>query len=169
MLFVRYKFQHIENNNTTPRIHFCITRARLTLIDNTTKWRSVKSLWHKPLSCTIRCLISAFHTCTPGSRNYLALCKDKDQQLEPNALRAISLDSHTPRTAPALVPPGLFYQRPVKSLPFNDTPYECSFGSGGFLGIKEWSSTCTCSTCATCVCVICENDPMCCVGIMFAR
>ena len=44
-----------------------ITRARLTLVDNTTKWRSVKSLWHKLLWRTICCLKSAFHTYTPGT------------------------------------------------------------------------------------------------------
>ena len=67
MLFVRYKFRHIEHNNTTLHTFFqFITRARLTLIDDTTKWRSVKSLWHRLLWCTI-CLKSAFRTCTPGT------------------------------------------------------------------------------------------------------
>ena len=41
-----------------------IARARLTLVDDTTKRRSVESLWHKLLWCTICCLKSAFYTCT---------------------------------------------------------------------------------------------------------
>ena len=43
-----------------------ITRVPLTLVEVTKRWRSVKSLRHKLLWCTICCLKSAFHTCTPG-------------------------------------------------------------------------------------------------------
>ena len=44
-----------------------ITRARLTLIDDTTKRPNVKSLQHKMFCCTMCCLKSTFHTCTPSS------------------------------------------------------------------------------------------------------
>ena len=69
MFFVWYKFQHIEHNNTTLRTHFSkfITRARLTLVDDTTKWRSVKSLQHQLLWCTICCLKSALDTFAPSN------------------------------------------------------------------------------------------------------
>ena len=45
-----------------------ITRSRLTLVDDTTKWHSVKSLKHKLVCCTICCLKCAFHPFTPGKR-----------------------------------------------------------------------------------------------------
>ena len=62
MLFVRYKFRHIEHN-TAPRTHFSnLSRVRLWHLSMTTKWRSFKSLWHKLLRCTISCPKSAFHT-----------------------------------------------------------------------------------------------------------
>ena len=66
MLFLGYKYRHIEHNNTMHTL-FQISLVRLTLIDEATKWRSVKSLWHKLLWCTISCLKFAFHTCTPGN------------------------------------------------------------------------------------------------------
>ena len=47
--------------HTFPNYHSCAT-----LVDDTIKWRSVKSSWHKLLSCAICCLKSAFHTCAPG-------------------------------------------------------------------------------------------------------
>ena len=65
MPFVRHKFQHVEHNTTHTLFQF-ITRARLTLVDDTTKWRSIKSLQRKLHGCAICCLKSAFHTCTPG-------------------------------------------------------------------------------------------------------
>ena len=48
------------------RLFQFITSARLTLVDDTTQSRCVKSLQHKLLWCTICCLESAFNTCTPG-------------------------------------------------------------------------------------------------------
>ena len=71
MLFVRYKFQHIEHNNTSPRIHFPnLSLVRVWRLLKTTKWRSVKSLQHKLLRCAICCLKSSFRTCTPGIRAF---------------------------------------------------------------------------------------------------
>ena len=66
MLFVQYKFRHVDEHNTIHTLLQLITRARLTLVDDTTKWGSVKSLYNKPLWCTICSLKSAFHICTPG-------------------------------------------------------------------------------------------------------
>ena len=43
-----------------------LTRARSTLVDDTTKWRSVESLYHKLLWCAICCLKSTFYTSTLG-------------------------------------------------------------------------------------------------------
>ena len=70
MLFVRYKFRYIEHNTTHTLIQF-ITRASLTLADDTTKRRSVKSSEHKLLWRAICCLKSAFRTCTPGISNII--------------------------------------------------------------------------------------------------
>ena len=41
MLFVWYKFRHTEHSNTTMQTLFqFITRARLTLVDGTSKWHN---------------------------------------------------------------------------------------------------------------------------------
>ena len=67
MFFVQYKFGHFEPNNTTLCTHFSIYHS---CASDTCRWhkkrRSVKSLRRKLPWCTICCLKSAFHTCTPG-------------------------------------------------------------------------------------------------------
>ena len=73
MLFVQYKFRRIEHNNTHTLFQF-ITCARLTLVEDTTKYRSVKSLQHKLPWCTICCPKFEFRTCTPcKTQNYKSL------------------------------------------------------------------------------------------------
>ena len=73
MLFVRYKFRHIEHNNTTLCTHFS-NLSLVTFVDDTTKWCSVKSLQDKLLRCTICCLKFAFRTCTPGISRWWRKC-----------------------------------------------------------------------------------------------
>ena len=75
MLYVWYKFRHTEQQHNTMHTLFqFITRARLILVDGTTRWRDVKSLQHKLLWCTICCLKSAFHTFTPSTSMKWTVC-----------------------------------------------------------------------------------------------
>ena len=55
----RAVFSHLRTKQSAAQ-------QRLTLVDDTTQWYSVKSSWHKLLRSAICCLKSTFHTCTPG-------------------------------------------------------------------------------------------------------
>ena len=62
MLFVRYKFRHIEHNTVHTLFQF-ITRTRLTLADDMAQCQIFLT---QTAQCRICCLKFAFHTCTPG-------------------------------------------------------------------------------------------------------
>ena len=59
-----------QQHNTMHTLFQLIIRACLILVDDTTKWRTVISSWHKLLWGTIYCLKSAFHICTPARREH---------------------------------------------------------------------------------------------------